>query len=1089
MARILAHGGIPVESLEDFFEHLLLPVLLDPGRSTLRAQEVIDRWRANPSSFDRVDMPVRRFLLFGGPVARDLVGRSFELAQFYEERGFLPEAAEVGLPPEVVERYGAWSSDRRPRGRGRPVRRHRLATPALAFDPWAGDALSLVLPAQNLDDSTKRGYWTASAGDWSVRHPLVIERGLTAPGASRPAEIRVPAPFRELQVRLEVDNAEIRQWRFGGPSQDRPLLAFRPTDGRMLDPAKPLPAANLWILHPAEADLLEGAGGAPRLVEEFPRPGGQWSTYAARHLNLEGVGEVRLGFETGNRCVVVPVEDPEEGAGRPMLVGGERPAFAVRSGDSEVFVGSPPTLRLPLPLRGTARTDPGRWRVHIRAIDSASPSTDATVTGDDRRFVKRISPGWAELNLAEQSLLGDRPLGRYLVTAHGPLGHDARHSIMFLPRFEVFGNSVLSLPGPDGPEPVTVRIVGPRFVEPGDCSRGKIRVEEVGASATRLVYPPEERSVIVRLSFDAMSEPVEVELPLRRLHWTISGINGQPASLGVQQVTLSRDELEQAEAPAVVVDFAGEEQGAAQVLVKSASGDIVVASDRVEKGSRRRFLLRPMLDSIRARSDMVLRFILSLETTTGAAHHVLLGELTRGLRVSRIRVSDRRNGGERVLDLDWEEPEPVSDRHVRLWPLWRPWAEAVDEAVPDDARGRFVVRKPALVVPPGRYRVELVAINPWAAAPVAEFPDPGANGTADVDLGTDEERDDYLDTLPVDRPLGLLELYLAKEDPGILKALGAAVGGDDVHAIIDALGRFVDTDSGGARHRSPQMEDALAELVGSLGGRVETLVAIADSARFGTSATRRRLRRLTATLRLLDHWPRPSHPDALTIVRRRALWELWPPFLTAVDGESLVNGEPETVEAAGRVLGRGWSSLLGRDTSGEGCTVKAYSFSGQALAHSARDLEDKRAAMAVVPAAPLDGDTWTAANFEWLLRVLGDPKVASRVEFWLADALGAIERDLQALEYAGLETPLEHLRQRQPTADHGPLRMVPYAVGAVALIARSLARHQIRHSQTFLSRKFNASHEAYEVAPQLFTRDLCLMDLLLLRREITAGRT
>ena len=77
VAPILAHGGIPVKLLPQFFRDLLLPALARGTGSS--AEELIGHWRSSePTGIGR---PVLRFLRYGGAPAVDFVDRCIELTE------------------------------------------------------------------------------------------------------------------------------------------------------------------------------------------------------------------------------------------------------------------------------------------------------------------------------------------------------------------------------------------------------------------------------------------------------------------------------------------------------------------------------------------------------------------------------------------------------------------------------------------------------------------------------------------------------------------------------------------------------------------------------------------------------------------------------------------------------------------------------------------------------------------------------------------------------------------------------------------------------------------------------------------------
>jgi hypothetical protein len=276
----------------------------------------------------------------------------------------------------------------------------------------------------------------------------------------------------------------------------------------------------------------------------------------------------------------------------------------------------------------------------------------------------------------------------------------------------------------------------------------------------------------------------------------------------------------------------------------------------------------------------------------------------------------------------------------------------------------------------------------------------------------------------------------------------------------------------------------MGELRRALLGHRETLDSIADEARF-SPASLSQLRRLVVELGVLEEPVTDIHARDLAPARRRALWHLWPPLLVALDGDGLVAAEPEIMDAARNVLGTAVTSWLpgaNGDESESPLVPRSYAFQGTELSLAVHQLAMMRDFLSLLPTGPLDDDAWTLANFDWLIRVKNDARVKKRTEAWLAECLALAEYDLERLTHLGVEAATQVVRAREPTANFGPLRMVPFVVGATALACRALARRVLETSSLIdhTAVHIDAPREAFVAAPELYTRDLCVMDLLLL---------
>jgi hypothetical protein len=155
VAPILAHGGIPRYCLKDFFFNLLVPELRRSGSAD--AAELLAIWRTRKTAFQGIDRPVKRFLLYGGDAAVDLLDRCVELVSETARTGVLPSPDEVGLPPYLMKEFSSGPVHTAKLGPGRSLPR-----PRVRLDPWdpLGPVLELPPLPRNIDD----GVWRVSDG-------------------------------------------------------------------------------------------------------------------------------------------------------------------------------------------------------------------------------------------------------------------------------------------------------------------------------------------------------------------------------------------------------------------------------------------------------------------------------------------------------------------------------------------------------------------------------------------------------------------------------------------------------------------------------------------------------------------------------------------------------------------------------------------------------------------------------------------------------------------------------------------------------------------------------------------------------------
>jgi hypothetical protein len=141
IGRVVAHAGLPAPSAEAFLAFLAHVMRRDGVRS---ADDFLATWRTERTALPAGPAPARRFLLYGGRPAADLLGRCIEAIVDVSRLGRAPTAAESGLPAHVAEALAAV-----PRAElGKPPRAPTgIARPTVELDPFDNLGVVAVLSA------------------------------------------------------------------------------------------------------------------------------------------------------------------------------------------------------------------------------------------------------------------------------------------------------------------------------------------------------------------------------------------------------------------------------------------------------------------------------------------------------------------------------------------------------------------------------------------------------------------------------------------------------------------------------------------------------------------------------------------------------------------------------------------------------------------------------------------------------------------------------------------------------------------------------------------------------------------------------
>jgi hypothetical protein len=745
VSLILAHGGIPNYCLPDFFRNLLQPSVVRSWYASMSAAALIEDWMSRKQYF--TDKPVMRFLVYGERVSEDFVERCREMARKYTNSDTL-DADDLGLPERVVAAYEQWiaeqSVDQFQRETGE---QWRLRKPEIMIHPWIEGVL-LDLPPQQVPatDVHASVAWRVKAGDDTLTVPVRVRRsGFDWKTTAESLPLRRPAETYEVSL---MANGQVKStWRHQGIDTERPLLVFDPDRNVLVKQAYSLPARPLGLLYPAD-HTLEIVGDA-HLLEEWPRLPWGWATFKGQVWDLTLARRFTL-TQDGYRRLEIMLR-PDETRQRPRLEGGELISPEKLGVRAPVYVGAPPRVRIPLTSRRELEEELVLWRTAIQSKWAALPSVEITRTLADLRSQLIVGEGYVDLLLSDRGLLGETPFGNYVVRLRGPLGRDAEFTLRIVPQLTIVGHEDIYLPDPQsGPPPAMLlaeTLAGDRIdcqVEMGECP--VVLTEQRGDRwQYRLDADPAVTDIELTVSRplpDGDTVRVPIVVSVRRLRWALEGIQAETLQREWTGsiIKSSVDALMQLQSPCLMVNLPLSD--ACQVWLRlhllDTDGTQLQATNSIPllPGQQiLRFDLAAFTDTIRNSDSPVLRMELEIRGLPG--HENVLRwpvlSLTQALLVDDIRLTMLQIDDRPALQLQWREPVRLRNRHVRFWPLWQPWESFTEMAIPDTAEGVFTFDAPVDRLPPSKYRVELLIVDPWVPA-ISQQPQKGAPATADIEM-------------------------------------------------------------------------------------------------------------------------------------------------------------------------------------------------------------------------------------------------------------------------------------------------------------------------------------------------------------------
>jgi len=777
VSLILAHGGIPDYCLPDFFKNMLQPSVLRAQYADMSAAELIDEWQWRSSVQYLTDKPVIRFLIYGEQVAQDFVNRCREMAWEHLDSGIVPDAEEVGLPERVVNAYRRWIAEQSADQVRRDMTdRWRLRKPEVLVDPW-GEGVFLDLPPQQVPATMIHAdvVWQVTAGDESYPVPVRV-RKTGFDWKTTPESLPLSQPAATYEVSLLVDGQVKRTWRYQGVSDERPLLVFDVERGTLLSWKHSLPAHRLGLLYPARLELQ--VEGAAELLEELPRLPWGWASFRGQMWDLCRATQLTL-LRDGQAFLTASLR-PDESTQRPHLVGGQLISPERHGVGAPVYAGTPPSVHIPLRLRPSSRSGRGsgqaltgrqdvaeelnRWRLTVRNKWPAVPEIQVTKTLADLRSRLILAERHVDLPLGLSSLLGETPFGNYLVRLRGSLGRDAEFTLRIVPHLVICGHETLYLPDvQSGPQPVTLLLE----TSPGDG------LECQGEGGDCRVQAGEQRREAWQYEIEAGPEVTDVELTvvrplppgdaarvpvsvlIHRLRWALAGekVERSHREWTGHIIKHSVDEVLQTQSPCLLVALPLVEVNQIHLelrLLDIDGAELQITELTSPPRSQRlwRFELAAFLDTIRASRSPILRFELGIYNLPGRDKPLRLPvlSLTRTLVVEDVELIPRRAGSRAVFELRWREEATLRNRHVRFWPLWRPWDPVLEQPVPDTAEGTWTLDAPSDRLRSGKYRLEFLVVDPWVSPIMPQRPPKGTPGTTDIELISPKRQLRSLDT-------------------------------------------------------------------------------------------------------------------------------------------------------------------------------------------------------------------------------------------------------------------------------------------------------------------------------------------------------
>jgi len=746
VSLVLAHSGIPIYCLKDFFSNIVQKGTLHPQLFALEGEELVEEILKHKTYTANTDQPILNFLEFGGRTAADLLDRSRKLLLAWQQTQLVLSPEDAGLPAHITEYFSVWTRENAFSLQERGPRT-RLKRPQLSLQPW-GLGIYLLLPSQPVSALGMNNiYWSVEAGSYKEEKIIVRTKPKGDQNETREITLRLSEVPENIVVNFFQGGNDF-DWKINGYSPDNPILAFDPTTGYIQNH---ILARETWLLYPDDISLTILAGEGS-LLEVLPDLPGEWSQYKLECWDLTSVQ--RLGLTRNGQLSWKDIRCQER-LPQPTLEGGKIVPTDQEETLIPTYVGSPPSLRIPINRSEDLQTELSRWQIWVESVGTAAPDlTYKTSLANLAETICVVRDNIALIQLESPQFLDHKPVGTYHIAIKGPLGRDATLSFQILPEFDVTGLKDLYIPDCDrGPEDVSFS-VWTSLLDSLDSlnSADGIEIKTEKPGSHHILVPAEISSVGLVIRRETLSHhfiQVPIYFRIKRLRWRLVGDNGMVENWTQKHSTLSIPDLIQEESPLLIIDLPGNDAGnlSLDLNLLDIQGHIIQQIKSVDHSVKSvnrfwRFDLSKIKHSVEMNDSPIFRLDLVVNNVTKGENEFNLPVMvfTQEIQISQFITEAYSSSEHYHLLVTWKEKKPLQSRALILWSLFCPWQAPIIEKIPDSVCEEYEFSISKTDHAEGIYRMQMVVVDPWAHSPPPPYPPAsGLPGCHDVELSSPKE--------------------------------------------------------------------------------------------------------------------------------------------------------------------------------------------------------------------------------------------------------------------------------------------------------------------------------------------------------------
>ena len=714
---IRIHGGIPVYSLPDFFEYMLLPSLEKIYWRDLSSEEFIQRTISGDFIFYG-DHSVLNFFEFSDSIGVDYLDACKQMVRDLKEKGFFESSNELSLPAYVVETYEEYLQSKLEEKPGE-------SAPRILFD-FNERTITLIIPELFLSPSLVDNdlFWRVLIPSSGIKEEIPIRHkrvGMNVKTIEDKFQLKEPAQLITLSLisKSERNQEEKvhRIWKIPVfPDADRlPVVVWQNIEDQptLLRWRQKIPAEMLAVMLPAECNIY--VDGEEKRLGEFGQLQNAFSGWKLEVWDFSNANYILIERDNDFPWPAIPIsaKPPEI-----KFVNCE-PYFRDQDPDgSSLFINEVPSLQFPIRRNSTNLE---KWKIALSS-EGIEHSLDAVINLGEVSGQLDFSEDLCILDLS--NFFKESPgIGTYKVEINGPFGFNQVLRFRLWPNLRILGfpNSI-EIKTEDKIDFTIASTLD--FECESQTDEENISIEKT-VGLYRVSIPSSAERIDLYLTTRTKAGipirvPIYIAIPGAK--WMMGGISTITQMVEEwhhHEYSIALDLLLQAQQPSLHLRVYGQEVdcGKSRLILcdptQPESEIQVIYPNRNIMGAQAMYFdLAGIKNNLEYFKEISI-FQLKAEIS---CNHIKDPEVLSVVAIKReLQITDvdltELSRDELRYQLTWTEEYSLRNRRSLIWSVWQPWADPIELRIPDNSKGK--IEFSGISLPPSHYRIAFYTAYPW----------------------------------------------------------------------------------------------------------------------------------------------------------------------------------------------------------------------------------------------------------------------------------------------------------------------------------------------------------------------------------------